>query len=204
MNGHNASFLANPKTYLRKNAVESYNVSGGKLADDMRNAGGSSAANTCGHAMEFDLVPQKGGYVSLCILGRVGTYGQTSRKGRPLVGRWIPYLGQKKVPDPSKFGSINLDAVAHTYVFTVGFTGCKFVAVQKSDGIHLFHEPTAESWGETKPDYGGEVIMEAGPDYSLSPFAGGLGVAVRQSSGWKMFVQTTQGVKVLKVEEFTL
>jgi hypothetical protein len=202
MNGHNARFISNPEVYLGTIAVECYNIKTASLTTALGGVGESATATTVASILEFDLVPQKGNYVSLVILGGVGAYGATKRKGRPIVGAWMPYLGQTSAPTEAKIGRINLTTVpAHVqYVFTAGLGGCNFVARQEGLYKVLYHEPTAASWGGADPAYSGTLLLKAGPAYddSLNRI-GGFGMAMRAHGGWTLLFQLVQGVSVVGV-----
>lgn len=203
MKGHNAKFRANPKRYLRSNAIACYNMGTGQLKKDAEQFGVDVLSATCDLTLEFDLVPARG-YVDLKILGLVGQYSTTSRKGAPLVARWIPYLGQKKVADPDQFGKINLNTVRTDLVFTVGFSGCQFTVVNYGGGKWVYHEPTAESWGG-RPNYAGNVVLQAPPAYDDDAgIIGGFGCLVRSGGTWKALVQTVKGIKVVQVDEYVI
>jgi len=205
MNGHNARFIANPKVYLGTTAVECYNIKAAALKTALTAVGGSADNATCDTVLEFDLQPQKGGYVSLVILGKVGTYGKTWRHGRPIVGSWMPYLGQIGSPNASKIGRIDLTSVPDNvnYVFTAGLGGCNFVVCQDGGHKMVYHEPTAAEWGGTDPAYGGARLQKVGPAYNDATMTvGGFGMLMRSGAGWKILFQLLKGVTVVEVTEY--
>lgn len=197
MDKHNSQFKANPEKYMGKNAIECYNVKPADLKAHLQAAGADDKLPRCDTQLAFDIIPQKGGYVSLKIIGSRSKYTKSNEE--PIFGKWIPYTGQKSYREPYSFGRILLDTVMEDFVFTVGFNGCKLVAVKDPTGLILYHEPTAESWGFRHPDYGGKVAKEAGPEYSDSVL-GGFGVVTKRKNKWHAIVQSVQGVKVVKVE----
>lgn len=207
MDGNNASFKSNASTYLGKsgNGIACYNVNMTELKQAVTRGGGNpDAANVGNLSMEFDIVPQKGGYKNLEILGPVGTYAGTSRKGSAIVANWIPYLGQKSSNDPAGFGYINLSDATEDYIFSAGLSGCNFVVVQQTNGDKwVYHEPTASSW-PSAPAYGGTVLLRAGPTYS-DTVHGGYAMVVRNgTTGWKILVQSVAGVAVQGVTEHVI
>jgi len=202
MNGHNARFLNNPEVYLGTIAVECYNIKADALKTALGGVGESSTSTTVATILEFDLVPQKGNYVSLVILGKVGAYGATSRKGRPSVGAWMPYLGQISTPNESKIGRVNLTTVPAQvkFVFSAGLGGCNFVAQQEGLYKMLYHEPTAADWNGANPAYNGNLLLRAGPAYNETRNEiGGFGMAVRHNAGWRLLFQLLNGVSVVAV-----
>jgi hypothetical protein len=204
MDGHNATFLSNPLQYLQRNAIECYNIKASALKTAINSAGGNGDSATCGLTLEFDLVPQPGKYVSLVILGPVGSYGRTKRRGRPIVGAWMPYLGQISQPDVNKIGHINLTTVPGTvnYVFSAGLGGCNFVVRQEGGNKVLYHEPTAAEWGTQTPAYGGANLLKAGPAYNDATGAvGGFGMAERHNGGWRLLFQLVKGTTVQQVTQ---
>ncbi len=200
MHGHNALFLANPINYLNQNAIECYNTTGGAMNTAITGAGGIAGAQTCNVTMEFDLVPQPGNYVSLRILGAVGAYAATRRYGRPIVARWMPYLGQKALPEEPKIGYIDLNTVPVNvnYVFTAGLGGCNFVVRDIGAIRRVYHEPTAAEWGVAVPAYPGLQVLTAGPAYTALAL-GGFSMIRRRPGGWQMVFQLIQGVNVVAV-----
>ncbi len=107
--------------------------------------------------------------MDLKILGAVGTYGATTRTGRPIVGNYIPYLGQKDAnPHSTHFGRVNLSNVTSNFVFTFSFTGCNFVVTQENGDVYVYHEPTADCWtASVAQRYPGATIIhqKVGPTY---------------------------------------
>lgn len=200
MKGNNLAFLTDPEGYLRHNAIECYNVGSAKLTEALTRCGVGPKAQGTAQTLELDLVPQKG-FVSLQILGMQGTYAKAKRRGRPLLGAWLSYLGQTSVPNPDKMGCVCADDVGADMIFTVGLTGCTVVAVKDRGKLFFYHEPTALSWGKTQPDYPGTVVERAAPDYRAEG-AGGFAVIVRRGSGWRVIVQTCIGVAVRGVETY--
>lgn len=207
MNGNNARFLKNPEAYLGSTAIECYNIKTGDLTTALNKVGESSTTTTVGTILEFDLVPQAGKYVSLLILGAVGAYAATKRKGQPIVAAWMPYLGQIKNPDESKIGRINLTTVpGHVnFVFSAGLGGCNFVARQEGPSKVLYHEPTAAEWNGVDPHYNGNLLIKAGPAYNDSRMEiGGFGMAMRYGGGWRLLFQLVKGVSVVAVTHFDI
>jgi hypothetical protein len=195
--------LQNPKVYLQTHAVECYNIKAAALGTALTSVGESIDNDTCGTILEFDLVPQPGKYVSLVILGAVGSYKKTWRWGQPIVAAWMPYLGQIATPNVNKIGRINLTTVpAHVnYVFTAGLGGCNFVARQDGANTMLYHEPTAAEW-TGNPAYGGAHLLKVGPAYNDDRNEiGGFGMAMRSPGGWKLLFQLLNGVNIVQVTE---
>ena len=202
MNGNNKLFLQNPKVYLDTHAVECYNIKAGALESALKSAGESKDSVTCGTILEFDLVPQPGNYVSLIIVGGVGSY-KSREVGEPvIVGSWMPYLNQIDDPDINQIGRIDLTGVPdHVhYVFTVGLGGCNFVACQDAGRKMLYHEPTNSSW-KSQPAYPGVLIRKAGPAYDEGRDSG-FGMAMRDVAQWKLLFQLAEGVKIVDVTEY--
>ncbi len=205
MQGHNLRFLNSPEAYLRQTAVECYNVKSADYGPAIESCGTARASTTCDTTIELDFVPvPKATYVSLKILGPVGTYTGTGRKGRPVVGAWMPYTGQKSKGDPEAFGHIHADKVSGgcNFIFTVGLTGCNIVAVQKKNGLHFYHEPTQDSWGGF-PDYDGDVVCRVGPKYG-DRIHGGFGVIVRNGGGWDILMQSHAGTAVSDLTRYAV
>jgi hypothetical protein len=203
MNGNNKLFLQNPKVYLGTTAIECYNIKIGALTTALSSVGESVTSPTCDSILEFDLVPQPGKYVSLVILGAVGAYKKTKRWGQPIVGAWMPYLGQIDAPNVGKIGRIDLTTVPDhvKYVFTAGLGGCNFVACQDGGRTMLYHEPTASAW-TGNPAYSGTQLLKAGPTYNDgNNEVGGFGMAIRSGAGWKLLFQLVKGVTVVSVTE---
>jgi hypothetical protein len=204
MQGHNARFLADTVTYLGPHAIECYNIKTAAMKAAINQAGGNGDAVACNLTLEFDLVPQPGNYVSLVILGPVGSYGRTWRWGRPIVGAWMPYLGQTAQPNVDHIGRINLTLVpAHVnYVFSAGLGGCNFVVQQQGPSKFLYHEPTAQEWGGHNPGYAGVNLLRAGPAYDDGANAvGGFGLAQRHMGGWRLLFQLIKGTTVQAVTQ---
>jgi hypothetical protein len=204
MNGNNTSFLTNPVNYLGQHAIECYNIKPAAMKTAINNAGGNGDANSCNLTLEFDLVPQPGKYVSLVILGVVGTYAGTKRKGQPIVAAWMPYMGQTKDPKENQIGRINLTTVPANvkFVFSAGLGGCNFVAQQEGVNKVLYHEPTAASWNGQQPAYNGNNILRAGPAYDdAAGIVGGFGMAMRVPTGWDLVFQLVNGTTVQQVTQ---
>jgi len=205
MQGNNLRFLNGPAAYMRQTAIECYNVKSADYGPAIESCGVERASTTCDRTIELDLVPvPKAAYVTLKILGSIGTYAGTRRKGRPIVGGWMPYTGQIGRGDPERFGHINADLVSEgcPYIFTVGLTGCNIVAVRKRTGLHFYHEPTQDSWGGM-PDYDGDFICRVGPKYGDRIY-GGYGLMMRNGPGWNILVQSHQGTAVADFETYAV
>lgn len=190
MNGNNAKFKANPEAFLRNTGI---------LCSAMvRNSQVDGFKSIQGHdTREFDLVP-KGRFVELTILGGVGSYAKTSRRGSPIVGHFLHWNGQTASSGPSSFGSIDLSSCTADYIFTAPFTGCRFVVTRNDGVLRAYHEPTED---DVRIDYGGEVVARLGPDYGAGAGVSGNGVIVRRSGGWKAIVSTMVfGAKSATVE----
>ncbi|HEY3629201.1 MAG TPA: hypothetical protein VGL00_23125 [Terracidiphilus sp.] len=207
MHKNNARFLQNPEAYLRSTAIECYNIKADALKTAMTKVGESSTSTTVNSILEFDLVPQTGNYVSLVILGAIGAYAATKRKGQPIVAAWMPYLGQISNPDESKIGRINLTTVPAQvkFVFSAGLGGCNFVAQQDGVSKILYHEPTAAAWQGANPNYNGRLLIKAGPAYRDDHNeVGGFGMAMRHGGGWRLLFQLVNGVTVVDVTHFDI
>jgi hypothetical protein len=206
MQGNNLRFLNGPEAYLRATAIECYNVKSGDYGPAIEACGVARASATCAPTVELDLVPvPKAAYVTLKILGPIGTYGRTGRHGRPIVGGWMPYTGQLARSDPERFGHINADDVPGgcPYIFTVGVTGCNVVAVRKKGGLHFYHEPTQAGWS-TMPDYDGDVLCRVGPKYGDKIF-GGYALMMRDGGGgWNIHVQSHAGTAVADLTTYAV
>jgi hypothetical protein len=203
MDGQNLQFITNPKAYLEKNAIVCYTGEAAQKSDINRISGNTLAVTQeFNSTVEFDLVRNRIGYVDLKILGGTGTYGGTTRRGRPIVGNYIPYLGQKdNSPSSSNFGRINLSHVTANYVFTFTFTGCNFVVTRESGSVYVYHEPTAGVWtGTVASRYSGATILNEriGPAYDDRTNSG-FGCLVRASlTRWIAYVQTPNGIRMSK------
>ena len=204
MDGQNLLFINDPKAYLEKNALVCYTrESDQKASINTINGNTLPVTQEFVPVAEFDLVKNRLGYVDLKILGGAGTYGGTRRRGRPIVGNYIPYLGQfDRSPRCENFGRINLSRVTAKYVFTYTFTGCNFVVTRENGDVYVYHEPTAAAWTNSVADrYPGATILHAkiGPDYTNA--LSGYGCLVRDkmvATRWHVFVQTPAGVKMSK------
>jgi hypothetical protein len=203
MDGLNTQFISNPKAILEKYAVVCYLGEDAQKNDINRiNNNTLGVSQEFAPRVEFDLVRNKLGYVDLKILGGVGSYGGTTRKGRPIVGNYIPYLGQKdNSPSSANFGRINLSQVTANYVFTFTFTGCNFVVTREGGSVYVYHEPTAAVWtGGVGSRYTGATILHEriGPAYDPMTNSG-FGCLVKSTATrWIAYVQTPSGIKMSK------
>ncbi len=198
MRGNNLDFLTDPIGYLQSHKVLCYLPNqGAKQRTDINTANGNTLGvrQEFAPAVEWDFVPNKaGGYVSLDMLGVVGTYGGTRRFGRAVVANYIPYLGQKdNAPSSGDFGRINLSRVQADFVFTFTFTGCSFVATQEGGDVFMYHEPTAGIWtGPVQGRYGGGNVV-FGPMTTDADVIGGFGCLIRDKfthNRWHVVVQS--------------
>lgn len=205
MDGENLAFISDTRRYLERKAIVCYGATKSNAQKvDINRINGNTLPVTQEFAptVEFDLVRSPGGYVDLKILGVVGTYAATARKGRPIVGNYIPYLGQKDhTPDSSQFGRINLSNVQTNYVFTFSFTGCNFVVTRENGDVYVYHEPTAGVWTATVAQrYPGATIIHAcvGPQYDAT-HVGGFGCLARDkavANRWHIYAQSPNGTKM--------
>lgn len=181
MKGNNALFRADPEGFLKTKRV---NCRGVIINSNLQ---GDFAGIIDGTPMEFDLVPTTGNIVDLRLLGPVGTYGKTSRKGSPIVAHFLHWKGQTFEQGSDTFGCLNLSACNENFVFTAPFSGCNFVLTRSRDGIiKVYHEPTLNDRTAVYPD---EVIAKIGPDYADGA-TGGTGVLYRSGGGWKAAVSS--------------
>ena len=196
MQGHNARFLASPLGYMQAQAVQCYPNTAVALDTALQKCG-SYGQNPAGIAcLEWDFVPAKTGIANLVILGLPGTYGKTKRWGRPVRAAFLPYTGQKP-STADKFGSINADLVSESLIFTVHLTGCTIVAVDESDGLHFYHEPT-QDWSSA-PVYPGTVRARVAPDYTRGEF--GLPIIQKKSNGsWQVILQVHRGSGIARTD----
>ncbi len=203
--GENLAFITDPLRYLQTKTVLCYTATGAKAQkDDLDRIKGNDLGlrQEFPPDIEFDLVRNKGGWVDLKMLGVVGSYGKTGRHGRPILGNYIPYLGQKdKKPDSKEFGRINLSRVKTDYVFTFTLSGCNFVVTREDGDVYVYHEPTSASWARG-PDYHGATILNAriGPaydDFHISDY----GCLVRDKMTrrrWHAYCQSPNGLTMAK------
>jgi hypothetical protein len=189
MNKHNTRFLASPLAYMKTQAVQCYPNTAVALDTALKKCA-SYGTNPAGiGCLEFDLVPMKTGIVDLVILGLPGTYAKTSRWGQPVRAAFLPYTGQSP-STADRFGQINADLVTESLIFTVHLTGCTIVAVDESDGLHFYHEPT-QDWSKA-PVYPGTVRARVAPNYDEGEF--GLPMIQKKSGGgWQVILQCHQG-----------
>ncbi|MBN8891802.1 MAG: hypothetical protein J0H91_16055 [Rhodospirillales bacterium] len=205
MNGHNLRFRSNPKSYLGQYALVCYTGEGAQKSDINRIDGNTlMVQQEFAPSVDFDLVSNKLGYVDVKIMGGTGTYGGTGRYGAPIVGNYIPYLGQKdRASDATaaNFGRINLSRVTTDYVFTFTFTGCNFVVTREGGDVYVYHEPTAATWTTSVAQrYPGATILadKIGPAYD-GTHNGGYGCLVRDkitAGRWWAYIQTPTGTKM--------
>ena len=202
MKGQNRAFINDPRGYLETHAIVCYGATkSGAQKDDINriNKNNLGVTQEFSRNLEFDLVLAPAGYSDLKMLGPVGTYG-FPRFGRPIVGNYIPYLGQKdKKPSSDNFGRINLSRVTTDYVFTFSFTGCNFVVTREHGDVYVYHEPTAAAWTNTVAQrYAGATIINGciGPAYS-DTVVGGFGCLVRDKvvrTRWTAYAQSPNGI----------
>lgn len=179
MDGNNAKFKADPVKFLKNSGIVCSTMSRNSNVDGFRDIQGHDVR-------EFDLVPN-GRFVELTILGGVGSYGQTKRKGSPIVGHFIHWNGQTAAAGPASFGSIDLSSCTADYVFTAPFTGCRFVVTSNGGALTVYHEPTEEA---RPANYPHPVVLTLGPDYDAGAGVSGNGVIVRRPGGWRAIVST--------------
>lgn len=194
MKGNNAKFKSDPEKFLKSTGIICSKMVRNSQVDGFSDIQGSDVR-------EFDLVPN-GRFVELTVLGNVGSYGATGRKGSPIGGHFIHWNGQTASAGPSSFGSIDLSSCTADYIFTAPFTGCRFVITNNSGVLRAYHEPTSEKHSVT---YTGDVVLSLGPDYDAGDGVSGNGVIVRRPSGWKAIVSTMAfGAKkaTVEVEDF--
>ena len=205
MNGENLAFISHTRRYLEQKAIVCYGATKGTAQkDDINRINGNTLGVTQEFAptVEFDLVRAPGGYVDLKILGAVGTYGATTRTGRPIVGNYIPYLGQKDAnPHSTHFGRVNLSNVTSNFVFTFSFTGCNFVVTRENGDVYVYHEPTADCWtASVAQRYPGATIIhqKVGPAYD-DTHVGGFGCLARDkavANRWHIYAQSPNGIRM--------
>lgn len=199
MQGANQMFRSDPRAFLEANTIVCYQNETPQKNDINRINGNTLAVTqTFAPAVDFDLQRHARGYYDLTIVGAAGAFrtSSISRRlgyGHPIVGNYIPYLGQKTKPNCSNFGKINLSRVTSDYVFTFTFTGCNFVVTQASGEYWVYHEPTADEWTGTRSTwYNGEkVVLVFGPAYDAR-HVNGYGCLVRKdATTWTIYAQTT-------------
>jgi hypothetical protein len=179
MKGLNAKFKADPIKFLETSGYSCPGVITNSNVGQFHSIKGAAVK-------EFDLVPGGKGtrFANLTVLGGVGTYASTSRKGSPIAAHFLHWNGQTYKHGPSTFGSLNLSDCTADYIFTAPFTGCRFVVTRGSGGLKVYHEPTEDS----ACAYDGEIVLQLGPDYT-STGTSGNGVIVRKpGGGWKAIV----------------
>jgi len=201
MNGNNLAFRSDPKSFLKSHFVMCYTHLTQQKNDINRMDGNTlPVTQSFGQTVEFDLVSNPMGYVDLKLLGTHGSFKKSSITrglgyGDPVVGNYIPYLGQidgVEAPVGGKFGKINLSRVPTNYVFTLSFSGCNFVITKKNGETFVYHEPTDTMWTAALANrYPGEqVVKSVGPAYD-DDHLNGFGCLVRASpSRWIVYVQT--------------
>lgn len=179
MKGMNAKFKTDPVNFLKSTGII--------CSAMVRNSNVPGFSDIAGHDVrEFDLVPN-GRYAELTVLGDVGTYAGTRRKGSPIVGHFLHWHGQTASSGPASFGSIDLSSCTANYIFTAPFTGCRFVVTSCGGALRVYHEPTEDGKTVTYPD---QVVLALGPDYAAGNGVSGNGVIVRRPGGWKVVVST--------------
>ena len=179
MNGKNAKFKADPVNFLKTTGIICSTMTRHSNVDGFRDIQGHDVR-------EFDLVPN-GRFVELTILGGVGTYASTNRKGSPIVGHFLHWNGQTAASGAGSFGSLDLSSCTADYVFTAPFTGCRFVVTNNNGALTVYHEPTEDARPAT---YAHPVILTLGPDYTAGDGVSGNGVIVRRPGGWRAIVST--------------
>lgn len=215
MQGANLLFRSDPIAFLRANAVCCYNGEAQQKSDINRIDGNTlNVTQEFQPQVDFDLVSNPQGYYDLKLVGGQGAFRSSSLTrrlgyGDPIVGNYIPYLGQKdKKPSNLQFGKINLSRVQTNFVFTFTFTGCNFVVTTVGGETFVYHEPTSEAWGSAPAAsrYPGETIVATiGPRYD-DTHIGGYGCLARiGGKRWNVCVQTfpMNGIRVddLQVQE---
>lgn len=183
MKGNNALFRSDPERFLKSKGILCSKMSRNSQVGDFANINGFDC-------VEFDLVPKGGSFVELTVLGAIGTYGKTKRKGKPIVGHFLHWNGQTYKQGPATFGKLDLSACTADYVFTAPFTGCRFVVTRSESGgnLKVYHEPTEDG----VCNYPDPVILEAGPTYEDNKAISGNGVLWRRGGGWKVIVSTME------------
>jgi hypothetical protein len=199
MQGANQMFRSDPRGFLESNMVVCYQNETPQKNDINRILGNTLAVTqTFAPTVDFDLRLHARGYYDLVMVGAAGAFrtSSISRRlgyGQPIVGNYIPYLGQKTRPNCSNFGKINLSRVTSNYIFTFTFTGCNFVVTQAGGEYWVYHEPTADEWkGSRSTWYNGEkVVLVFGPSYDDSHI-NGYGCLVRKDAAtWNIYAQTS-------------
>lgn len=179
MNGKNAKFKADPVSFLKTTGIVCSKM--------VRNSNVEGFRDIHAHdVVEFDLVPN-GRFVELTILGPVGTYAGTKRKGSPIVGHFIHWNGQTASSGSGSFGSLDLSSCTADYIFTAPFTGCRFVVTNNNGALTAYHEPTEE---DNPAAYAHPVVATLGPDYDAGDGVSGNGVIIRRPGGWRAIVST--------------
>jgi hypothetical protein len=190
MKGMNAKFKADPAQFLKTSGYSCAGVVTHSNAGDFAHINGTDIK-------EFDLVPGAGRFCNLDILGDVGAYAATNRKGSPIVGHFLHWNGQTYTNGPATFGSLDLSQCTADYIFTAPFTGCRFVVTRNQGSLTVYHEPTEEG----PCNYAGEVVAQIGPKYTGGGESGN-GVIVRKAQGWTAIVSTMSiGSSEAAVEE---
>ena len=203
MDGQNLAFTSNPRRHLETNALVCYGNKGAAQKADINRLNGNTLPVTQEFPadVEFDFVRNRGGYIDVTMLGVVGAYRASGRRGRPILGNYIPYLGQQnRNPSKDNFGRINLSRVTTNYVVTFSFTGCNFVVTREGGDAYVYHQPLSEAVTRANP-FNGITIINAGigPDYTQADVVGGYGCLVRDiavAGRWIVYIQTPIGVKM--------
>jgi hypothetical protein len=206
MDGNNLRFRTNPRAFLETHTLVCFGAT--KFASQTA-AINRVNGNTLGvqqefaPTVEFDLVTVPAGYVDLVILGVIGSYSKF-RFGQPIVGNYIPYLGQKdRAPTSTNYGRINLTRVTTNYVFTFSFTGCNFVVTRENGDVYVYHEPTSPASNNVPvatryPNATAIINPGFGPLYD-DTHVGGFGCMVRDSAiptRWHLYAQSPTGLKM--------
>lgn len=219
MDGANQLFRSNPRAFLQQNQLVCYTQLSQQKTDINRINGNTlNVTQQFQPVVEFDLQRHPMGYYNVALVGGTGSFATSSLTrrlgyGSPIVGNYIPYLGQKdKKPKSKHFGRINLSQVQTNFVFTFTFTGCNFVVTQnRHDGdVYVYHEPTADSWTTSIQDrYPDDVVVgTVGPRYDDN-HVNGYGCLIRIGpTRWRACVQTSAigqvGVTALDELEFSV
>jgi hypothetical protein len=199
MQGANQMFRSDPRSFLESNMIVCYQGETPQKNDVNRILGNTLAVGqTFSPTVDFDLQLHSLGYYDLALVGGQGSFrtSSISRRlgyGDPIVGNYIPYLGQKTKPAASKFGKINLSRAQTNFIFTFTFTGCNFVVTKANGEYWVYHEPTSDEWiGSRSSWYNGEqVVLVFGPQYD-DTHVNGYGCLVRRdATSWNIYAQTT-------------
>lgn len=200
MQGANQLFRSNPAAFLTNNPVVCFTGEGAQRNDINRINGNTlPVTQTFAPAVDFDLQRHAQGYYNLVMVGGPGSFASSSLSrrlgyGAPIIGNYIPYLGQKdNNPNKLHFGKINLSQVTTNYVFTFTFTGCQLVVTTAGGDTYVYHEPTAAAWNgiPIASRYPGEVVAGSiGPRYDDTHISGFACLVRNTANRWTAYVQT--------------